>query len=78
MLSNLRSKVLTAVGAVAIVAIACLPAMAVDTTGVSTAMAAIQVDITGVMTAVAPVAITIFGVFLCWKFGKKIFRVVAG
>jgi hypothetical protein len=77
MLSNLRSKVLTAVGAVAIVATACLPAMAVDP-GVAAAMTTIQGDITGVMTAVGPVAITIFGVFLCWKFGKKIFRVVAG
>lgn len=41
------------------------------------AMSTLAGDIMSTLASIAPVAIGIFGIFLAWRYGKKIFNIVA-
>lgn len=46
-------------------------------TAVTEAMSGLSADLGATLGAVAPYAISIFGLMLAWKYGKKLFNLVA-
>lgn len=86
-LEKAKNKLAVGVASCMLVFGATVPAFAADPGGtgstsvadmMGTAFTSVQSDFMSAVGVIAPIALGIFGVFLIWKYGKKIWKVIAG
>ncbi|WNC17862.1 hypothetical protein [Brevibacillus brevis] len=75
-----KKAILNASAAVAVLvggAVSASAADAVDTTQITTTFTDITTTVLTVIGAVAATAVTVMGVILAWKYGRKLFSMIA-